>query len=112
MMVMESPHRPNNSSHLLESVWQEIEEILEAKKARLYQEIVEYPLPIPACDAQYNYLLEQRALLSQELRQARDRAGKIRTDTDALQQIHEFIAASAFIDAGRVERSLEEADVL
>jgi hypothetical protein len=39
-------------------------EQLEARKAQVLAEIRSYPPPIPACDAQFNYLLEQRDQLS------------------------------------------------
>lgn len=34
----------------------------------MQQEISAYPPPVPACDAYFNFLLEQRAVLSDELR--------------------------------------------
>lgn len=40
---------------------------LEQEKRRINEEINNYPPPIPACDAQFNYLLEERARILQEL---------------------------------------------
>jgi hypothetical protein len=40
---------------------------LEQEKRRVCAEIDDYPHPIPACDAQFNYLLEERARIFQEL---------------------------------------------
>lgn len=40
---------------------------LEQEKRRINEEINNYPAPIPACDAQFNYLLEERARIFQEL---------------------------------------------
>lgn len=40
---------------------------LEQEKRRVNEEINNYPAPIPACDAQFNYLLEERARIFQEL---------------------------------------------
>lgn len=48
--------------------WQARRQQLERKKAQIYAEIQAYPFPIPACDQQYNYLLEERARVRQELR--------------------------------------------
>ena len=48
---------------LLESIWQQIQQHLEAEKVLIVDEIGEYPHPIPACDAQFNGLLEERALI-------------------------------------------------
>lgn len=47
--------------------WQEVKDRLEARRAALNEEIATYPAPIPACDAQFNHLLEQRARLNAEL---------------------------------------------
>lgn len=41
---------------------------LENEKHRLDAEIKNYPTPIPACDAQFNYLLEERAKIAEEIR--------------------------------------------
>jgi hypothetical protein len=46
---------------------------LEAQRLRVQREITAYPAPIPACDAYFNHLLEQRAMICDEL--ARVRAG-------------------------------------
>jgi len=40
---------------------------LEKELARTYEEISSYPPPIPACDEQFNYLLEKRDQLLREL---------------------------------------------
>ena len=50
-----------------EAEWGSLKGRLEASKQALAEEIRRYPPPIPACDAQYNHLLEQRQLLTQEL---------------------------------------------
>jgi hypothetical protein len=52
---------------LLDSIWKQIEAHLEAERQRIYDEIKTYPRPIPACDLQFNHLLEKRAGISQEL---------------------------------------------
>ena len=39
----------------------EISRRLREERARLDQEVFEYPRPIPACDVQFNTLLERRA---------------------------------------------------
>lgn len=44
---------------------------LEAELARTYEEISNYPPPIPACDEQFNYLLEKRDQLLRELARLR-----------------------------------------
>ena len=76
----------------------EIKAHLEAQKKRVYTEIRNTPMPIPGCDAQYNFLLEERARINQELKQLSvlsedplDSAGFVGTMRD-------FIEASHYID--------------
>ncbi|MEZ4676912.1 MAG: hypothetical protein R2932_22085 [Caldilineaceae bacterium] len=69
---------------------QQILHRLQQHRTEIIAEIRAYPPPIPACDAQYNYLLEQRAAILRELRQF-----------EALpptQPLTAFIAASRFLD--------------
>ena len=47
-----------------ESEWDALRARLERMQAAVAAEIRSYPPPIPACDAQYNHLLERRAALS------------------------------------------------
>jgi hypothetical protein len=49
-------------------------ERLEAMRLRLQRAITSYPTPIPACDADFNHLLEQRALVCDELSRLREDA--------------------------------------
>ena len=49
------------------AAWQAIREHLERRKHEIDEEIRHYPAPIPACDAQFNRLLELRRVLPQEL---------------------------------------------
>jgi hypothetical protein len=45
----------------------EIRDRLESERERLYREIANYPRPIPACDQQFNHLLEERERICREL---------------------------------------------
>ena len=47
------------------------EATLRAELQRITNEIRTYPPPIAGCDAQFNYLLEQRTLIKQQLSQLR-----------------------------------------
>ena len=47
--------------------WQSLRRRLEALSDSVAEEIRSYPPPIPACDAQFNRLLELRRVLPQEL---------------------------------------------
>ena len=47
--------------------WQLLKAHLEEKKREIVEQILYYPPPIPACDAQYNYLLAERDRLTQAI---------------------------------------------
>lgn len=51
----------------METISQNTREQLEAERHRINEEIRNYPTPIAGCDAQFNFLLEERARISQEL---------------------------------------------
>ena len=51
----------------LHPLWDRLKRHLEARRRPIQDEIRRYPPPIPACDAHFNHLLEQRSLLSREL---------------------------------------------
>jgi len=48
--------------------WAELKDRLEAHRAAMNEQIAAYPPPIPACDAQFNHLLEQRSGINRELK--------------------------------------------
>ncbi|HXX82672.1 MAG TPA: hypothetical protein VEN29_01690 [Casimicrobiaceae bacterium] len=51
----------------MSNVCQSIRSRLEGERDRIHREIRDYPTPIPRCDAQFNYLLEQRDSIAREL---------------------------------------------
>jgi hypothetical protein len=51
---------------------QAIRTLLEEKKQRTYEEIRNYPRPIPACDQHFNYLLEEQDRICLELSRLED----------------------------------------
>ncbi len=55
------------------AAWRAAREHLSGKKQRILEEIRAYPPPIPACDLQFNGLLEQRDAISRKL----ERLGEI-----------------------------------
>ena len=101
------------SPDAVNSAWQRAREHLERCKARIVEQINSYPPPIPACDAQFNTLLEQRGDIAAELTRlefARQQSiGQARGGQGDGGQAGQnpalagFIAASEFIDeaAGR-----------
>ena len=98
MSVTQAQHQANQTTTSLNVIWQEIKTHLEKQKKQIYQEIVNYPPPIPACDVQFNHLLEERARVTQELSRARKSEGKGSNHRDSVKLIFEFIKTSAYID--------------
>lgn len=88
-----------NQSALMESVWEKIQEHLENERHRVSEEIMNYPTPIPACDAQFNYLLEERTRIAEELERLQALSRESLTPKANLKRIDEFIASSNYINA-------------
>jgi hypothetical protein len=78
-------------------IWNRIRTHLETKRAQILEDIVNYPPPIPACDQHYNYLLEQRVHLAQELRRLHMLLQDRSASQDELKLIDEFLTASPYI---------------
>ncbi len=73
---------------------QEIKLQLEQRKEEIYNEIKAYPFPIPACDAQYNHLLELRNGVAQELKQVNALLAEYDPASDSMQLVESFIQSS------------------
>jgi hypothetical protein len=84
-------------SEWVEGIWNRIREYLETKRNQILEDIVNYPPPIPACDQHYNYLLEQRVTISQELRRLNTLFQDRSAGQDEIKLIDEFLTASAYI---------------
>lgn len=54
-------------SDRIHPAWDAVRRHIESRRRPIQDEIRRYPPPIPACDAHFNHLLEQRSLLSREL---------------------------------------------
>lgn len=79
----------------IQATVQDLIKLLEIQKTQIIEDIRNYPPPIPACDAQFNYLLEKRDRLSVELNRLR----KLYQDDDVSSQgLLHFMANSAFIN--------------
>jgi len=83
---------------LVESAWQRISGHLENEKQRIHEEIKTYPRPIPACDVQFNYLLEQRTGISRELDRMREVSEASLKGKDSIQLLEAFIRSSSHLD--------------
>lgn len=79
-------------------LWLEIRTHLEQQKKQINDEIFHYPPPIPACDAQFNYLLEERVRLTQELQRIDEVSVDGLAELDRSKLISDFIQSCAYID--------------
>ena len=82
----------------LEPILHEIKALLETKRFGISEEIRKYPAPIPGCDQHFNYMLEERARISDEL----NRVVKLFTSQpacqDRIESIAEFVSSSPDLD--------------
>ena len=88
----------SNSVTSLEPIWLKIKANLELKKRQINDEILGYPPPIPACDVQFNFLLEERAKIAQELRRLQEVSEDAAHNDDALASVRTFVESCKYID--------------
>lgn len=98
-------------------LWSRIKQHLEEEKRRIYDEIRNYPPPIPACDAQFNHLLEERRKISRELTELEQLSRQDLTLEQHMKLIDRFITSSIYINdqtdpeiRSRLKESLSELD--
>ena len=82
----------------VEAIWKEIRTHLQVENQKIYEEIKNYPRPIPACDLQFNRLLEDRASITQELDRLERASREIVDAGDPIQFIDEYIESLKHID--------------
>jgi hypothetical protein len=106
MPPVNPPHERNRltPSDFLESIWTKISSHLENEQERVYEEIKNYPRPIPACDVQFNYLLEQRAKIAQELDRMYEASEESLRSGDAIKLVEEFIRSSSCLNSETKQR--------
>jgi DNA-binding SARP family transcriptional activator len=73
--------------------WNALRQALEAERLRVQQEIGGYPPPIPLCDAYFNFLLEQRALLTDELRRLEEAVAESAASDNSSAVLDAFVAS-------------------
>ena len=78
-------------------VWARVRQHLEKEMHRVRDEIRNYPAPIPACDAQYNYLLEEREGLSSELARVRKFMNEDSGSENAQGSVDTFLSVSSYL---------------
>ena len=77
-MSCEDKYRPRLDETDLDAL-KRLRRHTDAARIRIHQEIAAYPAPIPACDAQFNFLLEKRRKLSEQLANINARITQIRS---------------------------------
>ena len=88
----------NEKAISAEAVWQEVESHLEKEKQRIFDEILNYPPPIPACDVQFNFLLEERSKITQELRRVHEILEEGTGEPDRISLLREFVKSCKYFD--------------
>jgi hypothetical protein len=78
--------------------------LIEARRA-VDKEIRSYPTPIPRCDAQFNFLYEQRSRLSLVLERLNAAYCHDDAETELAKLLADFAASASFSDSTR-ERDL------
>ena len=81
----------------IKSAMKIISDHLEAERSRIVAEIRAYPPPIPACDIQFNHLLERRNKHSRELNRLHRMKEGLDSGELSPEQIHEFVESSECI---------------
>jgi hypothetical protein len=81
----------------IDSAWAMIHRHLQQECRRVHREIRDYPAPIPACDAQFNYLLEEREALSSELAKVKELMKQDADSGDARNSIDAFLDFSNYL---------------
>ena len=82
---------------VMESAWECIKNHLESERRRICEEIKSYPRPIPACDVQFNALLEERTGIFEELRRMQEICLDSAGCNDALMTLRDFVRSSRFL---------------
>ncbi len=83
----------------IDAAWEALERRLGARLAAVERQIRHYPRPIPACDAQFNHLLEQRAAIPREIARLRAAAGAHPAETGAAERaLEEFVLSCPHLE--------------
>lgn len=90
---------------LVASIWEAIGARLDAERHRVAEEIANYPPPIPACDAQFNYLLEQRESIRGELSRLHEASRNSQGNLNPIAVVEQFIQSSRHLDDATRKRA-------
>jgi hypothetical protein len=98
----------------LRSLCLELVDHLQRAKRAIEEEIRRYPTPIPRCDAQFNYLYEQRSRLSQQLESTNRALGAGASEGELIDAVAAFAASdcgASTAEEQALRASLKEAIV-
>jgi hypothetical protein len=73
---------------------------LENLRHGIFEEIRNYPRPVAGCDQQFNYLIEQRAKMADELERLERIHEQVMAGADAQGLLDEFLRSSDFLRGG------------
>jgi hypothetical protein len=79
----------------IQHICEEIRAVLENKKNNLVVEMRNYPTPVAGCDAQFNYLVEQRDKLFRDLSRLNTIVQSNEPQEEKIRLIHELLHASS-----------------
>lgn len=85
----------------------QVEARLWQERERIYAEIHAYPPPIPACDAQFNYLIEKRAAVAQELSKVRSIDWRPDNPRQAVAVLRQIVKSSEILNTSAKAYLLE-----
>jgi uncharacterized protein YicC (UPF0701 family) len=100
MPTLEAAQAIDSQMGVVQSAWKRIGACLEKERDRIREEIRRTPPPIPACDLQFNHLLEQRARIGEELDRLQQAAKQSVTARESIRRIEAFLDSSTFVDEG------------
>jgi len=92
----------------LETVWRRMQSHLESEQHRIYEEIKNYPKPIPACDVQFNFLLEERSSIAAESERCRQTIQDSLRSKEPVQLITEYVRSCQYLDNETKHQILSE----
>jgi len=95
----------------VEALGEKIQAHLESEQHRNYEEIKNYPKPIPACDVQFNDLLEQRNGIAAEMDRLQQTMQASRETKDPNSLVAEFIISCRFLNHKAKQQLFQELKV-
>jgi hypothetical protein len=87
----------------LQSACNELRAYLDRTRRSVDEEIRSYPTPIPRCDAQFNYLYEQRSRLAQALLRIDAALGNPSSQTPLVEAITCFVGDASYSNSAEEE---------